>query len=112
MPFPIAKLVTPDDFNRRFARARISALRKFVGPVLEDEEEEKLVSVSLDKREELLRSVFENSKKFGESAKWHFGAEWEPLDFKDIVSKSSTSCFCGNWNEDEEQDSVMLEREG
>lgn len=110
MSFPITHLLDPADFDDRWKRARMAAQRKALGALTHENEELNLKAVSHEQREDLLRAVFENSKRLGESIRWHFGAEWEISDFYDVISKLDFQCFKGSWKTINE--GVVLERAG
>ena len=108
MSFPLTDCLDPHDFAGRWKRARGAAIRHFLGEFMPVREEEAISKVASADREILLRRVFENSKRLGESAKWYFGVECEPADFKDLLCSSGVPCFHGAWRAMEE--GYVLER--
>ncbi len=110
MAFPISQLLDPAEFAGRWQRARVSALRAFIQTTNPAEETQSVAMVSEGDREALLRAVFENSKRLGESARWHFGAEWEVSDFHEVLSQRGTPCFTGKWSSTD--GGVVLDRCG
>ena len=87
----------------------MSAIKSFVLVPSVEDEVSLLKMIKPESEENLLRKVFENSKKFASSAKWYYGAEWEVSDFYEVISKSEMSCFRGRWNSF--QEGISLERE-
>lgn len=84
-----------EDFLARWKKARISALRTLGGDALE--EEVLLAQLKDHNREELLRRVFDFSRKFGLSAAKHLGLTFEVTDLAEILRKSGMNCIGGAW---------------
>lgn len=84
-----------EGFLGRWKMARISALQSLgaVGPV----EETLLVQLNDFDRGELLRRVFDQSRKFGLSAAKYFGLTFEITDLAEILQKSKMVCLGGGW---------------
>jgi hypothetical protein len=113
MTFPATNLISAEDFSSRWQRARCSVLSSNNDSTMtENISEIDLISriQNADKQKEILRKVFEVSKKLGHSAKWYYGIEWEAEDFKHIFSEVPVNCFSGTWMSI--QGGVKLERPG
>ncbi len=107
-----------EDFSSRWTRARISALRSTLdstasGGSGNDEslsEELLLQRVSPEKRDSVLRSVFDSSRRFGMNASRHFGMSFEISDLAEILQSLSIPCFAGKWRS--HNSAFVLERNG
>jgi len=79
------------DFAKRWASARRAACLSFAESAREDADA--LEAVPLDRRDDLLRAVFDNSRRLGESAVRRFGVAWELEDFPALLPSLGVPCF-------------------
>lgn len=112
-----------EDLSNRWQKARLSAVENALSNCSENSEKPKgfLESVSLalkeehlleqvpqDKHEEILRSVFLNSRKLAQSFSRHHGLSFELQDFHQLMRQSGIPCFQGVW--DSRKDALVLTR--
>lgn len=97
-----------NDFCARWARARLSALRKALNgawvaegdsdATTEDRALRALAAAPPDSREVALRAVFDASRALAMSAVRAFGVSWENSDIADLISSSGSPCLRGAWS--------------
>jgi hypothetical protein len=115
-----------ENFYNRWAKARISAIRKVIDSDLElpiPEETEKGLLLQLfefvddcteaqsDKMKTLLyRNIFDFSRALGLGLSKKFGVAFELAEFREILSKSTIPCVQGTWESRESAE--VLTRKG
>ncbi len=100
------------EFNQRWLKARLGAFRKIEPekfPVTASELESEFVdrffsqfestdkAVAEKSKEDLLRAVFENSRKLALSLSKNLGITFEVQDFQALLEKSDIPCVQGEW---------------
>ncbi|WP_415064245.1 hypothetical protein [Bdellovibrio sp.] len=90
------------DLANRWQKARLSALEQVRQDVVQSlplalQEEHLLEQVPSEKQEEVLRSVFLNSRKLAQSFSRHHGMAFEIHDFQALVQQSEIPCYQGTW---------------
>jgi hypothetical protein len=96
---PLIKLKQFDkaDFGRRWTAARRAALSQVLADEKMDGDEIKLLAaVPDDKRDDLLRAVFDASRRLALSAVRFLGVTWEVEDFQAALAEMA-SCLSGTW---------------
>lgn len=93
------------DFLSRWQRARMDALASSgVHATAGDfRENVAILDVPVERRESVLRAVFECSRKLGRSLALYLGIAAEPEDIRTILVGSGIGCFSGNWSGSGEQ---------
>ncbi len=87
-----------DEFQSRWLKARISALRAALGGGDGAFSEEQLLQqVSAETRDLVLRRVFDHSRHLGQSVVRYLGMTWEVADLVDILPRMGAACFSGRW---------------
>lgn len=110
----------PDEFNRRWLKARVSAFRSVdtenrlgldpaAAPTLDLESgllarfhsafATEAAAESEKPQEALLRGVFENSRKLALSLAKRLGVTFEVQDFNGLLESSGIPCFQGRWSQ-------------
>ncbi|WP_347357551.1 hypothetical protein [Bdellovibrio sp.] len=95
------------DFNDRWQKARLSAIEQVLQNPEQSgmtrvlplalREEHLLGSTPAEKKDEVLRAVFLNSRKLAQSFSQHQGLLFEIQDFQLLVQQSGIPCFQGLW---------------
>jgi hypothetical protein len=108
------------DFNLRWHKARVAALRvshAFDSPLETslsgsnlDQELRLLSELAEEEKERALRAVFDNSRKFGMSLSKFYRTSLELGDIQDIFSQLSIPCTQGEWNKRDR--AVTVRRQG
>ncbi len=109
------------EFNLRWCRARIAALKEVLNlnalselssspDVYYSNERKLLNAIQEEDKERALRSVFDNSRKFGISLSKYYRLSWELEDIRDVLSRSVIPCAQGRWEEREH--AVTVRRQG
>ncbi len=100
----------PDEFLARWRDARLAALGRWVALPTRLGESAALLAAPAESREELLREVFLNSFRFGQSAVRRFGRAWDAGDLMDVLGAADGPCQRGSWIADD--GAWRLERRG
>ena len=111
-------LFSINDFSRRWEKARISSLQLAIKSadlegsldVLALSEEQLLKLVSPAQKENILRAVFDSSRKFGMNASRYFKMTFEVLDLAELLQELHIPCFQGKWRN--HNSAYVLERKG
>lgn len=101
------------DFSTRWQRARIGSILKVLPDIKEGSESEMIHEASKQSEEThdlILKELFHNCWRLGQSTKRFFGLSWELDDFKDVLEKESIPCLKGEWTRSAEH--VVLKRSG
>ena len=89
------------EFRRRWSAARISALRSVLaGNVFASQRNEEnllLAAVLPEQRDEVLKAVFDFSRKLGVSLSRHLGLSLEVDDFAKLLPLVEAPCFSAAW---------------
>lgn len=88
-----------NEFLSRWSQARVQSLRKISG-VSDPNLEEWMLLKNLNpaQRDLALKSVFDFSRRLGQSAVRYFSLVWEISDLKEVLEKSTHPCLQGAWN--------------
>lgn len=87
-----------DNWGYRWERARRSAIEKVLGPTDSGISEAELLSMlPRGTQDEVLRGVFDNSRRLGLSCSKFLGLTWELSDFQEILSLLPNPCVRGAW---------------
>ncbi len=88
------------DFLSRWQRARVATLLSAI-PDSTDLSENALIRCAAtrptDIRDQILKELFRNCWRLGQSTKRFFAMTWELDDFKDILAHGTIPCFRGEW---------------
>lgn len=102
------------DFLSRWKRARLRVLSDLVevpdGSSID--EADILASLPLDRREALLRGVFDASRLLGLSLARYLGMTWELEDFSDVLEQSGLPCIGGAWKNGSSSTHRLRQRTG
>jgi hypothetical protein len=101
------------DFLSRWQRARLSALRSVLDEnltTLNAVEEELLKLVPQEKRDALLKQVFDHSRALGLGVVRYLGLLWERDDIYRVLAASGSPCISGSWQVTEQ--AHVLRRSG
>ncbi|MCC6278906.1 MAG: hypothetical protein IT289_13415 [Oligoflexia bacterium] len=98
------------ELSNRWKRARVSAIREIGDGREENEFLAILETLSIDSFEKLLKIVFFNSRKLGNSYQKSIGLTWERSDFVLYLSQLGSPCLSGSWSGSAKADS--LKRKG
>ncbi len=87
------------DFHRRWKSARATSIPGGKLCIENGADEPSLIlSVSIEKREETLKAVFDQSRKLGQSLSKYLGLVFEASDLRHLLSDSQApGCFSGEW---------------
>ncbi|MBK7844420.1 MAG: hypothetical protein IPJ71_12095 [Bdellovibrionales bacterium] len=101
-----------EDFKSRWTSARVAALKSVLGcqhPCSDenldfdlDEENLLLMRVKAEKKELILRAVFDFSRKLGVGFSRYFGISLEIQDLAEILPLSGSPCYLGKWERHKE----------
>lgn len=88
------------DFMSRWQRARITSLLELF-PEGAGQSEDSLIRMAAtqpqDTRDHVLKNLFRNCWRLGQSTKRFFGMTWELDDFKEVLTRGSVPCLRGEW---------------
>ncbi len=97
------------EFRDRWERSRLSALASVLQKSSLNESA-LLKEVDSKNQDQVLRAVFENSRKFGLSAAKYLGVAWELSDLIDVLPRLGLPCFAESWRS--HNSAQVLERSG
>lgn len=89
------------DFHLRWSRARRAALKNVLGTssVGDEVSEDLLIDrVEPSRHDELLRAVFDQSRRLGISLSRHLGLSLDIEDLENLLRTSGIGCFTGEWS--------------
>lgn len=110
---PVVAHIDVNDVRRRWQAARIAALEQFLGAACEpptDNEVAMLRQIPHAQRDDVLKAVYYNTRKFGHSVLRYFALLWDTQDVRDVLSGADVPCLQGQWHTD--GSSVVVERRG
>jgi hypothetical protein len=98
------------DFKIAFKEIRIAILERFVNSQSEDESYllSRAELLSIPKKKQLLKSIFINSKWFGETIKSEFKKLWTIEEIKEVLPFTGIPCLLGFWQPNQTQDAFTL----
>lgn len=101
MPFFQDPRLNPGDFSKRWCNARkaaiLAAIETQIDYSKDFSESDLLAAVPAEKREAVLRAVFDNSRKLGMSLARFLGLSAEARDFSLFLPSAGIPCFQGSW---------------
>lgn len=110
---PVITHIDVNDVRRRWQAARIAALKQFLGSASDqptDNEVAMLRQMPHAQRDDVLKAVYYNTRKFGHSVLRYFALLWDTHDVRDVLSGADVPCMQGQWSTDGQH--VVVERRG
>lgn len=102
-----------EEFLSRWQRARTACLLKMLPEATQLTEQALLQEASKlpeDSQNHILKELFHNCWRLGQSTKRFFGLSWDLEDFADVLQTESIPCLKGTWSRSREH--VVLKRPG
>jgi hypothetical protein len=86
-----------DEFLGRWRDARLAVLRRWLPDAAPTGESALVLGLADENHDELLRDVYLNSFRLGQSAVRHFGLRWQVPDLAAVLSSATGPCLRGEW---------------
>jgi hypothetical protein len=109
----VATRMDVNDFHRRWQAARVAALKQVAGMAADQPaatEGALLQQILPAQRDAVLKAVYTNTRKLGQSALGYFALLWDTDDVREVLSQADVPCLQGQWSSD--GPNMVVERRG